>query len=238
MSHQPPLGVVPADSAVLATSSLLRLLCLVSPALPVGAYAYSQGLEYAVSVSWVHDEQSAFDWFNGISQHGIASLDLPLLMRLHQAWSQGNAQEIKQWNERVIASRQTQESRAEELHLGRALARILVTLDIPEAGFWETARSAFATLFALACVRWNVPVRDTALGYSWAWTENQVLAAVKLIPLGQSAGQRLLHRLMGCMPGLLDRAAAIRDDEIGSSAISQAMASALHETQYSRLFRS
>jgi len=221
-------GELPADPQPIPAPALIRLLHLVSPALPVGAYAYSQGLEYAVSVAWVHDEDSAFEWLHGIAGQGVSSLDLPLLLRLHRAWLLRDARKVQQWNDCLIASRATRESRAEELHLGRALARVLVTLDVPEAGEWETARTTFATLFALACVHWNITVTDTLIGYLWVWTENQVLAAVKLIPLGQSAGQRLLHRMVGVMPALVD----------GVAAISQLMASALHETQYTRLFRS
>lgn len=238
MSHRGLLAQVPAESTRLSAPVLLRLFHLVSPALPVGAYAYSQGLEYAIHACWVRDEESSFEWLNGIACHTIGSLDLPLLFRLHRAWLHEDLQEVQRWNTRLIASRETQESRAEELHLGRALARVLVALDFSEAGLWENARPAFATLFALASVRWNIPVTESLLGYLWAWTENQVLAAVKLVPLGQSAGQRLLHRMIAGMPALVDGATAIRDEEIGSSAISQLMASALHETQYSRLFRS
>jgi len=238
MNHEPLVGQVPVDSSALPAPVLLRLLHLVSPALPVGAYAYSQGLECAVSESWVHDEESAAQWLHGIARHAVGTLDLPLLLRLHRAWVQRDMEKVQQWNTCMIASRETQESRAEELHLGRALARVLVALDVAEAGAWETARPTFATLFALACVQWNIPVAQTLIGYLWAWTENQVLAAVKLVPLGQSAGQRLLHRMIGGMPALVERAAAIRDEEIGTSAISQLMASAMHETQYTRLFRS
>ena len=238
MSDEPLRGAVPGTATATSAFALLRLFHLVSPALPVGAYAYSQGLEYAVAASWVRDEESAFEWLIGNARHSIGSLDLPLLLRLHRGWLHQDAKEVQLWNDRLIASRETQESRAEELHHGRALARILVTLDVPGADAWATARPAFATLFALACVHWKISSTDTLIGYLWTWTENQVLAAVKLVPLGQSAGQRLLHRMISAMPALVDRVAAIPDNEIGCSTISQLMASALHETQYSRLFRS
>jgi urease accessory protein len=186
----------------------------------------------------VRDEKSAFEWLVGIARHGIGSLDLPILLRLHDAWIHRDTKKVQQWTDRLIAFRETQELRAEELHLGRALARILVTLEVPEASAWETARPAFATLFALACVHWEISITDTLIGYLWTWTENQVLVAVKLVPLGQSAGQRLLHRLISAMPSVVDHVAAIPDSKITSSTTSQLMASALHETQYSRLFRS
>jgi len=222
----------------MSVTALLRLLHLCSPALPVGAYAYSQGLEYAIGASWVYDEESTFEWLHGIARRGFGSLDLPVLLRLRRAWSGRDEPQVRAWTAWLLASRETSESRAEDLHLGRALARILAGLDMPEARAWENARPAFATLFALASVRWNIPDREAMSGYLWSWSENQVLAAVKLIPLGQSAGQRLLHRLIEGIPGVVDRASALRDDELGSSAISQLAAIALHETQYTRLFRS
>jgi urease accessory protein len=218
--------------------ALLRLCHLVSPALPVGAYAYSQGLEYAVHAGWVHDEATTLEWLSGLSQHGLGTLDLPLLLRLHRAWSAPDMPAVRHWNAQLIAARETSELRAEELHLGRALARVLVELEIAEAGDWRQTASAFATLFSLAAVHWHINAGDALRGYLWTWSENQVLAAVKLVPLGQSAGQRLLHRLTDAMPAIVERAQTLGDDAIGVGTVSQALASALHESQYSRLFRS
>jgi urease accessory protein len=218
--------------------ALLRLCHLVSPALPVGAYAYSQGLEYAVHAGWVHDEASTHDWLAGLSSHGLATLDLPIVLRLHRAWSAADPAAVRHWTDQLIAARETAELRAEERHLGAALARVLVEMEIGEAAEWQQAAPAFATLFSLAAVRWHIAAGDTLAGYLWAWSENQVLAAVKLVPLGQSAGQRLLHRLTAAMPAILERAQALDDDAIGVATVSQVFASALHESQYTRLFRS
>ena len=218
--------------------ALLRLCHLVSPALPVGAYAYSQGLEYAVHAGWVHDEASTLDWLSGLSQHALGTLDLPLLLRLQRAWSAGDLPAVRAWSAQLIAARETAELRAEELHLGRALARVLVELEIGEAADWQQAEPAFATMFSLAAARWDIGAADTLAGYLWAWSENQVLAAVKLVPLGQSAGQRLLHRLTAAMPAIVERAQAVADEAIGVGTVSQVFASALHESQYTRLFRS
>jgi urease accessory protein len=217
---------------------LLRLFLLVSPALPVGAFGYSQGLEYAVEAGWVHDEATSFDWLQGMSRHAVGTLDLPILLRLHRAWRDGDGAALGFWNASLIAARETAELRAEELHLGGALARVLASLEIPRDAQAELGAPAFATMFSLAAVRWSIPARDTLSGYLWAWTENQVLAAMKLVPLGQSAGQRLLHRLIESMPTIADEAASLTDESIGVSTISQTLASALHESQYSRLFRS
>lgn len=218
--------------------AVLRLCHLVSPALPIGAYAYSAGFEHAVQAGWVRDEAGALDWLRGLSGHSIATLDLPLLLRLHRAWRAGDAVAVQRWNAQLHASRETAELRAEDVHLGRSLAKVLAELGIAEALPWQQADSTMAAMFALAAARWEIDEAEAAGGYLWAWSENQVLAAVKLVPLGQSAGQRLLHALLADMPGLVERAASVADEDICSSTLSQVIGSAVHEMQYSRLFRS
>jgi urease accessory protein len=218
--------------------ALLRLFHLVSPALPVGAYAYSQGLEYAVQAGWVSDEASTWDWLQGLLRLSVGTLDLPLLARLHAAWSAADRTAVNDWNAQLIAARESAELRAEERHLGSSLARVLLELEVDDARDWQQRDPAFATLFSLAAVRWQVAVGPTLAGYGWAWSENQVLAAIKLVPLGQSAGQRLLHRLTDLLPRVVEHAMMLPDDAIGTSALSQVLAGTLHESQYSRLFRS
>jgi urease accessory protein len=218
--------------------ALLRLCHLVSPALPVGAYAYSQGLEYAVEAGWVSDEASTLHWLQGSSRYAQGTLDLPILLRLHRSWLAADTAAIRFWTARLIAARETSELRAEERHLGAALARVLCELGIAEAAAWGNHEAAFATLFSLAAARWRIAEADAGCGYLWAWTENQVLAAIKLVPLGQSAGQRLLHRLTDEMPAIVSHAETMPDAAIGVSVIAPILASALHESQYTRLFRS
>ena len=218
--------------------ALLRLCQLVSPALPIGAYAYSQGLEYAVHGGWVNDETSAYAWITGILHHSVGTLDLPILSRLYRAWQRIDGAAVSAWNARLLAARETDELRAEERHLGAALARVLVGLDVQAAGAWQLRQPALCNMFALAATHWEISERDAACGYGWSWCENQVLAAMKLVPLGQSAGQRLLHRLAGSIPELAHHALDVPDERIAVSVASQALGSALHETQYSRLFRS
>jgi urease accessory protein len=218
--------------------ALLRLFHLVSPALPVGAYAYSQGLEYANHAGWTDDEATTLAWLQGLAEFGLGTLDLPILARLHAAWSAGDGRAVHHWNAQLLASRETAELRAEELHLGHSLARVLVELEIPEAGKWLSKAAAYATLFSLAAARWQIEPGDALRGYLWSWCENQVLAALKLVPLGQSAGQRLLHRLSADIPRIVERAQELADEDIGLSTVSQALASARHESQYTRLFRS
>lgn len=217
----------------------LRLWQLISPTLPIGAFAYSAGLEYAVEAGWVRDEAGAGEWVWGQLDETLSQLELPLLQRFYAAWQADDAAAITSWSVFLQASRETPELLAEDRQLGMALARVLTGLGLAEAAAWQDAETAsLVNLFALAGVRWQIPLTSLAAGFLWAWTENQVAAAVKLVPLGQSAGQRLLFAAAQRIPAAVARGLALEDDEIGAGAFSLALASAGHETQYSRLFRS
>ncbi len=219
--------------------SLLRLCQLVSPALPIGSYHFSQGLEYAVHAEWIQDEQGAADWILGIAHNAIGTLDLPLLIRMHDAWISDDKTSVQRWSRFLIASRETSELRAEERHMGKALAKVLVELEIETAREWIVRDDAsYAAMFSLAATQWSIDRPSAAQAYLWAWTENQVLAALKLLPIGQSAGQRILNRILPAIPNIVDHAQAIADEEIGIATPLHGMASSWHETQYSRLFRS
>jgi urease accessory protein len=219
--------------------AMLRLCQLVSPALPIGAFNFSQGLEYAVQAGWVHDEASTLQWISGVAQHGVGALDLPLLLRMHAAWFSNDVIDARGWSAYLLASRETEELRAEERHMGRSLAKVLVSLQIDKAAEWaRDIDASYACLFALAASHWQLTAIQAATAYTWAWCENQVLAAVKLLPLGQSAGQRILNELLVKIPDIASRAALVEDDDLSVATPLQGMTSAWHETQYTRLFRS
>ncbi|MDO9104311.1 MAG: urease accessory UreF family protein [Methylovulum sp.] len=219
--------------------SLLRLLQLVSPGLPIGMYSYSQGLERAVDDGWVNSAEAAHEWISGVLQHSMMRVDVPILLRLSEAWRNLDHAAVQQWSKTLCACRETSELRAEDRQTGQALAKLLVKLDLPEAEAWQRqADATLATVFSLAAVRWGIDLRHATIGYVWGWLENQVLCAVKLVPLGQVAGQQLLQALAAQIPAQVDGAAAISDDDIGGSAFGLALASSRHEAQYSRLFRS
>lgn len=219
--------------------ALLRLMQLVSPGLPVGAYAYSQGLEAAVEAGWVMDEATASAWITGVLEHGLVYSDLPLLVRMYAAWSDCDISRVMCWTECLYAFRETAELRKEDIHLGSALARVLSGLQVREAIAWlDRQPVTFATLFSLAAVHWRISPRQAVLGYAWAWAENQVAAAIKLVPLGQSAGQRMLDEIIAVLVTQVDLALAMPDESLGRSAPGYALASTAHARQYSRLFRS
>jgi urease accessory protein len=226
-------------TSILSAAALLRLMQLVSPALPIGGYNFSQGLEYAIESGWVRDEATALTWIAGLARSSVGTLDVPVLHRLHAAWLSDEVEAVDRWSRLLVASRETSELRAEDRHLGRSLAKVLCEAGIENARSWMTRSDAtFAALFTLGCTRWRVDVSSCAYGYVWTWAENQVLAAVKAVPLGQSAGQRMLDSLISQIPAIVADASAIADEQIGSAAPMHLIASAAHETQYTRLFRS
>lgn len=234
-----PVPSICPDTDMAEPLALLRLLQLASPALPIGAFNFSQGLEYASEAGWIEDEAQAGTWILGVATQGIARLDLPLLLRMHAACARCDAHGLRQLSQELLASRETAELRAEELHLGQSLARVLVEYGIDDARPWRRDEAAtHAALFALAAVTERVGATDCALAYGWAWAENQVTAAVKLVPLGQTAGQRLLESLRRALPALVESAQQLRDEDIGGATPGVMLASCWHETQYTRLFRS
>ncbi len=218
---------------------LLRLLQLVSPGLPIGMYSYSQGMESAVADGWITNAEETKAWLTGIMQTGFAHIDLPILDRLYSAWENDNPELVDYWSRLLIAYRETAELRLEDRHSGQALARLLLSLGFENMRTWSrNADATLAGIFSFIAVNWHIPKQQALIGYCWSWLENQVLCAVKLVPLGQVAGQRLLLDLSAEIPALVALALSCEDGKIGGSAFSLALASSRHEMQYSRLFRS
>ena len=217
----------------------MRLLQLVSPALPVGAYAYSQSLEYAVDAEWVIDEDTAYDWMQGVLLNSLAKNDLPVIAKLYYAWKTGQVDDAVYWNDYLCALRETAELEAEDLQMGLALKRLLIDLHVDQVDLIKNINTcSYATVFSFACEKWSVSKDDALLAYAYSWAENQISAAIKLIPLGQTSGQRLLQELMPEVEKAIENSQQIAVENIGASLPAMSMASGLHETQYSRLFRS
>jgi urease accessory protein len=229
-----------ADGASLLP--LVRLLQLASPALPIGAYSYSQGLERVVEDGAVHDALSARAWIGDVLDLVVARGEAAVAWRLLTAARDGDWPTFAQWNVWFRVSRETAELRAETEQMGSSLAKLAVDLDILDASArLAVERAAPITLpaaFALAARGFDVPADFALTAFVWSWLENQVLAAVKLVPLGQVAGQRLLVALGANLPVAVGTAQSIGDDDLSTFAPGFALASARHETQYTRLFRS
>ncbi len=217
--------------------ALLRLLQLASPALPIGAYAYSRGLESAVHFGWVSSERDAACWISGTLERSLATLEGPVFLRMHRAFSVDDLEAVTYWNAFLSATRESRELALEDRQLGRALSRVLVEQGVEHAAAWSK-HGGYATLFALATAHWKVDAISGLSAFLFAFVENQVSCAVKLVPLGQTAGQRILSGLLPDIDRLAHAAPALEDGELGSFTPRVALGSALHETQYTRLFRS
>jgi urease accessory protein len=217
----------------------LRLYQLISPSLPIGAFTYSQGLEWAIEAGWVKNEQALEQWLESVLAHSVSTLELPVMIRLCRAFEGQDIEAVHYWTQFLIASRETSELRKEERQRGQALATLLPNLNVAmDDSVIEAVRSTQIAGFALAAQQFDISIQSACAGYLWSWLENAVMAGVKLVPLGQTSGQKLLMRLSERVPTAVERALAIVDDEVGSSTPALVIASSRHETQYTRLFRS
>ncbi|PKO37137.1 MAG: urease accessory protein UreF [Betaproteobacteria bacterium HGW-Betaproteobacteria-6] len=226
-----------------STLQLVRLLQLASPALPVGAYTYSQGLEWAVETGAIRDEASTARWISDLLQYGIGRYEAPLVFALMQAWTAGDLSEISRLNGEFLASRETAELRAETAQMGFSLSRLVRDLRDPALADVATTLAglpevAFPTGWAGVAAAWRIDPSSAVTAYLWSWAENQVMAALKAVPLGQASGQRLLAALGSKIPNAAVDALKLPETEWSNFTPAFAIACARHETQYSRLFRS
>lgn len=228
----------PAQQAL----ALSRLLQLASPMLPVGAYSYSQGLEWAIECGDVHDLGTAQAWIEDVLTMYQGHFELPVLQRLYRAWQLGDLTEVQAWDAFYQAGRDNAEGYAESRQMGYSLVRLLQGLgSLQEAeltAFEQLEEPAFPTVYAGIAWYWQIDVQDAMHAYAWSWLENQASAAMKTVPLGQVAGQKLLLTLGAALPQLISRAMTLPEDEISNFCPALSIAGCRHETQYTRLFRS
>mgnify|MGYP001159383875 CR=1 FL=1 len=231
---------IPTMTTTEPLAPLLHLLRLASPSLPIGAFAWSQGLASAVELGWIDNPEALEDWLCAILEHNFEHQELPLLARLLAADPDGCARSnLSHWNQVALALRETAELRREDSHGGAALLRLLADTGVPAATAWPAAAPiSYLTAYALACTHWHIDYPQAATGLVWSWLDNQIAAALKLALLGQTQGQRIAVALLDRAPPLIERARSVADADIGISLPGQVLASMLHETQYSRLFRS
>lgn len=226
-------------------SRLLKIFQLTSVSLPVGGFSFSQGLEYAIECGWVKDYHDSKEWLITQLYESIARVDLPVLLgamcstenRAVAAASADSSITWAEWNDIALANRETKELRLTDTAMGEALYRLLKSwqLELPEANRKEYS---FVALFAIACTHWQMEADVAALGFVWSWLENQIASATKLVPLGQTQAQQLLNELQNEIPHAIDLAKTLDETTLGGSLPALTVASSLHETQYSRLFRS
>ena len=228
----------PAGDAV-----LLQLMWLASPALPVGGFSYSEALEAAVDDGRVTGEASSAAWLANQMALAPARADLPVLAQAHTAWQRNDLARVTQLNDFIGRTRETRELRLQSEQMGRSLLEWLRNQpDADDARLKHLAALApsptWPIAFALATVRAKASAAQALHASLFGWAENMVQAALKAVPLGQLAGQRILQALVDQMPPLIAHALTMGDDDIQSFSPMLGIASARHETQYSRLFRS
>jgi urease accessory protein len=217
----------------------LRLLQLLSPVLPVGSFTYSQGLEWAVDAKWVDGEAPFRQWLVEWIDGPLVHQEWPLLSRLYKASVEDDEDALTEWSRYLLATRDTYELRQEELSRADAYLRVLRSLGIDIKTLPLTAlKLTPLAAIAWAAAKWNVPQQSLLISFGHNWLESSVNSGVKIIPLGQSAGQKIIHDLS---PTLIDAVALshrVEDSELGFSMPAVSMASCSHEKQYSRLYRS
>jgi urease accessory protein len=226
-----------------AAATRLQLMWLASPALPVGGFSYSEALEAAVEAGLVNTEAQAGDWLLAQLQLSLARSELPAVAQACTAWSAHDAQRVQALNDWLHQTRESAEQRSQAEQMGRSLLdwlrngphaqdpRLITLAALKPAPLWPTA-------FALATTLAGATPADALLAFAWGWAENMAQAAMKTVPLGQAAAQRMLARLAAEIPAVVDTALLLPDDQRQAFAPMLAILSAQHEIQYSRLFRS
>jgi len=231
---------------VSGAAASIALLQLASPALPIGGYSYSTGLEWGVDSGAVRDEARAREWIADVLALSLASFEGPIARDAMRAAARlpdpGAAHVLAELNATAIAARETAELRLESEQMGYSLGRWLEAV-CPEPDGRTAAVAGLSPLampvaWALAATRLGLGERDALLGLFWAFVENQAMVLMKAVPMGQIAAQRLLRSLAPDLQAAVERALVLPRDAWSSAAPGLAIASARHETQYSRLFRS
>jgi len=225
----------------LRDSRLLQLLWLASPALPIGGFSYSECLEAAVDSAQVATESGAKEWLLDQLQFSLARADLAVLAQAIPAWQSADHTRIAELNAWVLQTRESSELRAQTEQMGRSLLEWLrnhTTAGAAQIDVLAACQPTYPLAFALAASACQAPLREGLLSYAFGWAENMVQTAIKSVPLGQSAGQRILSVLAAAIPAAVDHALSLADGERQAFSPMLAILSAQHETQYSRLFRS
>jgi len=228
-------------------ASFLSLLQLVSPALPVGAYSYSEGLEALVEGRKIVNAVTLQEWVQQELRYGAIRLEAAVMQRGYRAIATGQVDDLLQWNYWLSAARDAEELRLQSWQMGRSLLRLLreLTPTGHSSLVWQRLQTEecngecnFAIAFGVAAVDWQIDLTTATLGYLHSWAANLVGAGVRLIPLGQTAGQQVLLALQPTLIATVDALTTMGDEALDSWGWGLALASMAHEVQYSRLFRS
>ncbi|WP_008308717.1 urease accessory protein UreF [Leptolyngbya sp. PCC 6406] len=225
-----------------SAAALLRLLQLASPALPVGAYSYSEGVETLIHQGRITSGENLAHWLIQELEMGAIRLEAAVMGRAMVAWQESDLAALERWNHWLSAVRETEELRQQSWQMGRSLLRLLRDLEPgslnPLPDTFSTQPCNFAIAFGIAAALWQLPIEETILIYLQSWAANLISAGVRLVPLGQTEGQRLLGHLADPLSRAAERIPTLLDHDLTTCSWGLTLASMTHETQYSRLFRS
>ncbi len=227
------------DTTITSTN-LLWLLQLASPALPVGAYSYSEGLETLTEHSVITCHDTLMHWLTAELEYGAIRLEAAVIVRVYQALQNQDFEALAHWNMWLTAVRETEELRNSSLQMGRSLIQLLEKLqpNIKIISDKVGAKCNYAVAFGIATAYWHIDIQAALLGYLHSWVSNLVTAGVKLIPLGQTTGQQLLLNLQPLITSAVEFVLKLEDDDLSCCSWGLSLASMQHETLYTRLFRS
>lgn len=231
----------PKCEATLPAASFLQLMWLASPALPVGGFSYSEGLETAVASGCVSTTDEVAEWLVHQLHLTLVRADLPVLAQALRAWRRGDTDRVRTLNDWLLQTRETAELRLQTEQMGRSLRewlRNLPQIDAATRDFYNSLSPTYPVLFALAAAGSGAGERDCLLSYAFSWAENMAQAAMKSVPLGQRAGQHIVLRLTQEIPRAVEQALQLHDEDRQAFSPMLAILCSRHETQYSRLFRS
>jgi len=224
----------------LTHNNFLAILQLASPALPVGAYGYSEGLETLVENGTITNADNLKYWLKSELIYGSIRLDAGVIVRAFHAVKTDDIEALKGWNLWLSAARDGEELRAASWQMGRSLMQLLGKL---EPGILPLVHAVgypcnYAIAFAITCAHWDINIQACLLAYLHSWANNLITAGIKLIPLGQTAGQELLLGLQSLLTTTVEEILLMEDDDLGCCNWGLSLASMQHEIQYTRLFRS
>jgi urease accessory protein len=238
--------------------NILNLLQLASPALPVGAYSYSEGLESLVNDGIITNLIQLENWLVDNLKFGSIQMEAAIMVRAYLAINQEDFTKLIYWQNWANATRDTAELRQQSLQMGRSLIKLFLNLSTApvkslnidqdlQSNIIDQIRQQiekdnnfchWAIAYGITAAHWQIDLNTAILGYLHSWLTNLINAGVKLIPLGQTDGQKLLWSMQPTIYQTTQNILELTDDDLVTCNWGLSLASMTHESQYTRLFRS